>query len=256
MTHDPGTVHATRAASFTHGADVYARVRPGYPDAIVGWMLPDRAVDVVDLAAGTGKLTEALVARGLTVTAVEPAAAMRAELAARIPSVRVLEGTAERIPLPDACVDAVVVGTAWHWFDETAAGTEIARVLRPGGRLGIVRNDRDETVDWLTALGRILHDGDPLEPGFALRDFDPQPGAAFGPVEHTGVRWSDRLPRAWVRDLAATRSRVLSMDPADREALLDEVDALVAAHPDLAARDTVDIPYVARAARTDLLPAT
>lgn len=121
------------AASFTHAAGEYAAVRPGYPDEAVDLLLPPGARDVLDLAAGTGKLTAALVARGVRVVAVEPADGMREQLRASLPDVEVHAGTAEAIPLPDASVDVVTVAQAWHWFDEPAAAAEVARVLRPGG---------------------------------------------------------------------------------------------------------------------------
>src|SRR5438094_928298 len=130
---------ARRASSFGMHAAAYAEHRPDYPVAGIRWALAGAAHDVdavLDLAAGTGKLTEGLLALGLTVTAVEPDPDMRAELTRRLPGVSALDGTAERIPLPDSSVDAVLVGQAFHWFDVNTALTEIARVLRPGGVLG------------------------------------------------------------------------------------------------------------------------
>jgi SAM-dependent methyltransferase len=134
-------VHRAAAVGFARSAEAYERGRPGYPDAAVDCLvaaLPGTAV--VDLAAGTGKLTRALVARGLDVTAVEPVAQMRAAIA---PPARVLDGTAEAIPLPDARADAVTVAQAFHWFDAERALREIHRVLRPGGVLALIWNRRD-----------------------------------------------------------------------------------------------------------------
>jgi ubiquinone/menaquinone biosynthesis C-methylase UbiE len=127
-----------QARSFDRVAGAYRRARPSYPAAAVEWALeaaPGRRV--VDLAAGTGKLTEVLVAAGADVVAVEPLANMRAELERALPSVRALDGSAERIPLPGGSADAVLVGQAFHWFDGPAALAEIARVLVPGGALGL-----------------------------------------------------------------------------------------------------------------------
>lgn len=242
---DPSS-HGDRAASFEQGARQYAATRPSYPAAAVDWLLPDGARTVLDLAAGTGKLTELLVARGLDVVAVEPSDAMRAELAASVPDARALPGTAESIPLPDASVDAVLVAQAWHWFSP-AAPREVARVLRPGGRLGIVWNVRDARTSWVADFTEIIHRGDTLETSAR----DPEPGDAFTPTERLAVPWADRVPTASLRELAASRSYLLTLPAARREELLAAVDELVATHPDLAGRDVVDLPYVARCWRAD-----
>ncbi|WP_298462381.1 class I SAM-dependent methyltransferase [uncultured Cellulomonas sp.] len=125
-----------RATAFGRYARDDDRWRPGYPDAAVDWLLPPGAPRVADVGAGTGKLTGALVDRGLEVDAVEPDDAMLAVLRERWPGVRAHLAGADRLPLPDGAVDAVVVGTAWHWFPHDAAVAEVRRVLRPGGRLG------------------------------------------------------------------------------------------------------------------------
>jgi len=242
VTVDPDR-QAEHAASFTQNADAYAAVRPGYPDAAVDLLVPPGAHDVLDLAAGTGKLTEPLVARGLRVVAVEPAAGMREQLAARLPQVEVHDGTAERIPLPDASVDAVTVAQAWHWFDEPAAAAEVARVLRPGGTLGIVWNDRDEDVPWVGAYGALLHEV--AGPQLA-RGTHPTLGPAFTDVLRTDVRWDHVLTPDDLVRLAGTRSYALVLPADERAALLDRVRTLVTTHPDLAGRDQVPVPYTTR----------
>jgi len=235
--------HAAHAASFTHHADEYAAVRPGYPAAAVDLLVPAGAVDALDLAAGTGKLTESLVARGLHVVAVEPADGMREQLVARLPQVDVHAGTAERIPLPDASVDVVTVAQAWHWFDEPAAAAEVARVLRPGGTLGIVWNDRDEDVPWVGAYGALLHEA--AGPQLA-RGTHPTLGPAFTEVVRTDVRWDHVVtPEDLVR-LAGTRSYAIVLPPDERAALLDRVRTLVTTHPDVAGLDRVPVPYTTR----------
>ncbi|GMA25356.1 putative methyltransferase [Luteimicrobium album] len=254
MTDDERSQRAARAASFEQGAAGYARARPGYPAAAVDWLLDGvgaapAPARVLDLAAGTGLLTERLVARGLDVVAVDASPAMLAELTARLPTVEAHVGTAESVPLDDGSVDAVLVATAWHWFDEAVAGREIARVLRPGGRLGIVRNDRDTSVDWVAAFGDLLHRGDSLQR--PEESFDPHPGAAFGPVERAVFPWTDTIAPSGLRALAGTRSHLLTVPDVEREAILDEVDRLAATHPDLAGREAVALPYVARCVRTD-----
>ena len=243
--------HADRAASFDRDAAVYAQVRPAYPREALEWLLPAGARHVLDLAAGTGKLTAGIVdvlGAEAEVVAVDPSAPMLAELSARLPGVTTHRGTAESIPLADASVDAVLVGQAWHWFDAEAAAAEIARVLRPGGTLGVAWNDRDADEDWVARFGAILHRGDRLEPAAGNNPL-PELGAAFTAVETSTVRWADRVPAAALRALAGTRSYLLTLPDDERADRLAEVDALVAAHPRLAGRTEIDLPYVTRAYR-------
>jgi SAM-dependent methyltransferase len=145
-------------------ADVYERGRPDYPaaaiDAIVERLELRPGRTVLDLAAGTGKLTRLLVPSGANVLAVEPVPEMRAELERQVRGVAVLGGTAERIPLTDAYVDAVTVGQAFHWFDADAALREIHRVLQPGGGVALIWNARDERDPLQAALSEVI---DPLE---------------------------------------------------------------------------------------------
>lgn len=124
-----------QAASFAGVADVYERSRPGYPEAAVAWLAGSTPGDVVDLGAGTGKLTRSLVALGHRVTAVEPLEEMLAQLRTSVPAARALTGGAEAMPLPDASIDVVTCAQAFHWFDHDRALAEIARVLRPGGHV-------------------------------------------------------------------------------------------------------------------------
>jgi SAM-dependent methyltransferase len=146
-----------QAASFDRAAEVYERARPEYPAEAVEWMLPADAHTVLDLGAGTGKLTRALVARGLEVFAVDPSPKMLDQLRTALPGATVSVGTAEDIPLADTSVDAVVVGQAWHWVDQDAALPSVARVLRPGGTLGLIWNLRDERVAWVERLTAVMH---------------------------------------------------------------------------------------------------
>ena len=154
-------MHPTAAAGFGTSADAYERGRPSYPDAAVAHLAVELglgpAVRVVDLAAGTGKLTRLLAQGGAEVVAVEPVAAMRKALARSLPGVDVLEGTAESIRLPSGSVDAVTVAQAFHWFDAPRALAELGRVLRPSGTLLLVWNDRDERVPWVEEYSAIVH---------------------------------------------------------------------------------------------------
>jgi SAM-dependent methyltransferase len=145
-----------QASSFAAEADAYERGRPGYPAEAISWTLGPAERLVLDLGAGTGKLSRALTAAGHRVIAVEPLAPMRAQLVAAAPGADVRDGSAEAIRLPDAAVDAAVAGQAYHWFDPEPAHREIARVLRPGGVFAAIWNIRDASVPWVAELSRLL----------------------------------------------------------------------------------------------------
>jgi SAM-dependent methyltransferase len=239
---------SVQATSFGSVAAVYERGRPPYPPAALDWLLPPGARRVLDLGAGTGKLTRLLTERGLDVVAVEPSEGMRAELARVLPEVRALEGTAERIPLADGAVDAVLAAQAWHWVDPARAVPEVARVLAPGGTLGLVWNIRDERVDWVGRLGRLLHQsGDQYD-----ESVRPTVGPPFAPVERLDVEWTYHLRPPVLLDMVASRSYIITLPPAGQAAVLDQVQQLLDAHPDLANRDDIAMPYVTRCSRARL----
>lgn len=154
-------VHAAASAGFGRAGEDYERGRPDYPNAARKHLTTTLGLrpgsTVLDLAAGTGKLTRALIGTGADVIAVEPVDGMRARLIATTPGVRVLAGTAERIPLDDGSVGAVTVAQAFHWFDARAAAAEIHRVLRPQGRLAVIWNAWDTSVPWIAAVQDVVH---------------------------------------------------------------------------------------------------
>ena len=142
--------------AFADVADAYERARPVYPEDAVRWLAGDDTRDVVDLGAGTGKLTRALVAFGHRVTAVEPLPEMLEQILTSAPGAFALLGSAEIIPLPDASADVVTCAQSFHWFEHAVALPEIARVLRPGGRLALVWNSRDDRDPWMSRLSAII----------------------------------------------------------------------------------------------------
>ena len=144
------------ARSFGPVADAYDRGRPTYPADAVAWLVGRQRATVLELGAGTGKLTAQLVAQGHDVLATDPDDAMLDVLRERVPQARVSNTSAEEIPLGDRSVDVVVAAQAFHWFDHERALPEIARVLRPGGHLALVWNQRDERIPWVRKLGRII----------------------------------------------------------------------------------------------------
>lgn len=233
--------------TFGETASTYAAVRPGYPEAALDWLLPGSSDRVLDLAAGTGKLTALLVRRGLDVVAVEPSPEMAGHLSAAVPGVDLRTGTAETIPLPDADVDAVLVGSAFHWFDQVAALAEIRRVLRPGGRLGLVRNIPNERVPWVAALGSLTGAHERRERRRPVPD-DP---AGFDAVLTADFSFALRVTRASLLQLLQTFSYYLVLDADGRERLLGAVGDLIDTHPDLVGLAEFPLPYVTRCWRAD-----
>ena len=246
---DPGDArvpHAVRALSFGERAELYDRFRPSYPSSAVVPVLGG-AREVADVGAGTGKLTAVLVAEGLTVTAVEPDPGMRAELARRQPGVRVLAGSGEALPLPDASVDAVTYAQAWHWVEPAAGLREAARVLRPGGVLVLVWNTDGSGVDWLDRVNDLYGGGRAATADLPFPDATAAAAAGLDPAEHVEVPWDQPFRPADLPDLALTWSAVATLPLTERERVLGELRELAATHPDLAGRDTVGYPHVCHA---------
>lgn len=235
-----------RSLSFGSEAAAYERGRPSYPPEAIDWLLPPGARDVLDLGAGTGKLTTRLVERGLDVVAVDPIAEMLELLSSALPDTPALLGTAEQIPLPDNSVDAVLVAQAWHWFDPEQAVAEVARVLRPGGRLGLVWNTRDERSGWVKDLGRIIgHEDDPFSEKVTLP-------APFTDVERHHVEWTSYLTPQALIDLVASRSYCITSPTEVRTRTLDQVRELLATHPALVNSTGLALPYITVCIRATL----
>jgi SAM-dependent methyltransferase len=227
-----------RASSFGEVADAYERARPGYPDEAVRWLAGSEPRDVVDLGAGTGKLARALVALGHRVTAVEPLAEMRAWIGRTADGARVLEGSAEAIPLRDASADVVACAQAFHWFDHALALPEIVRVLRPGGRLALVWNTRDDRVPWVARLSEAIG-SETVE----SRDGEAPIAASglFEAVERATFRFSQRLDRAGLLELVLSRSYCATRTREERRPVLDAAGRIFDEH---AVAGAIELPYL------------
>ena len=245
----------THGSSFGTAAAAYAEYRPGYAEAAVRWALEPAGTRepprVLDLAAGTGKLTATLVRLGAEVTAVEPDPAMLAELRRELGSVRSLPGTAEDIPLPGASVDAVLVGQAMHWFDLDRAIPEIARVLTPGGVLAALWNVDDDRTGWVARLAEISKG----KSNVTLRRWRDSAGQArqerlaatgSGLFETPELGEFENGQRRTVDSLVATiatHSNLLVLTEPDRARLLAQVREFLYAQPETATGEFV-LPMV------------
>ncbi|KAA0024592.1 class I SAM-dependent methyltransferase [Antrihabitans cavernicola] len=234
------------ATSFGRETDNYNRGRPSYPQAAVDWLVPATATTIADVGAGTGKLTASMLQPDRDVIAVDPDTEMLASLAKQYPTVRTLHGTGEQIPLPDASVDAVVFGQAWHWVDPDAASREVARVLKPGGTLGLIWNIRDESVPWVHRLTEIMH-GSAAE--ILIAEGGPTVSAPFESVEENRVEWQRQMTADDIVAMAASRSYVITAEEQDRERILAEIADLLANDPDVTGQSPIVMPYVTHSYR-------
>ncbi|MFG2891141.1 class I SAM-dependent methyltransferase [Streptomyces sp. NPDC048248] len=232
------------SSSFGAAAAAYAEHRPDYAQAAVRWALePAPGPRVLDLGAGTGKLTATLVALGAEVIAVEPDPAMLTELRRALPTVRALTGSAEAIPLPDGSVDAVLAGNAMHWFDMAAAGPEIARVLAPGGILAGLWNVMDDRVEWVAGLARISGSAaiGPCDTPTSWRAetadmhlSKTDVAARFGsPKQAEFPHGQDRTADSLLATIA-TRAGMLVMPEQERETVLGRIRAFLGSRPETA----------------------
>jgi SAM-dependent methyltransferase len=271
-------VRRSRSRSFGATADVHERSRPEYPVEAARWLLAEhlppgpvdispahasyaatgvhdttpldgsidtkrlRPATVVELAAGTGKLTRSLVDEGHDVIAVEPAAPMLDRLVRAVPRAIPVRAVAERIPLADSCADAVVVAQAFHWFDTDVTLAEVARVLRPGGTLGLIWNHRDESVPWVRQLSKLLASAERAQSRHAEELVEKlEWSRLFEPPEYAGFRLWQKFDREGLIQLVASRPYVATLSPAERNEVLFHVGQLF----DMTARqpDGLVMPY-------------
>jgi len=261
--------------SFGAIADDYDRLRPGPPDAAVDWLLPLNCEVAVDLGAGTGLLTRQLARRVTRVVAIEPDDRMGAVLRARSPGVEVIPGKAEDIPLPDASADGVFVSSAWHWMDPDLAVPEIGRVLRDGGRFGVIWAGRDHQAGWLREIGGLRDPVSADPAGQGGTDAHGQGGTGahgqggdrrrsrhhdvtlpvtglFTNMETTSFGFTRAMTISGIIDMLATYSGFITASPEDRAAALDRARTALTQRFDGASE--IDVPMRAscwRADRTD-----
>jgi SAM-dependent methyltransferase len=242
-----------RARSFGSVAAQYAVLRPAYPSDLVPFLVDGdvsggSGCRVLDLGAGTGLLTELLVAAGHEVMAVDPSVAMLEQLTSRLPGVTTAVGHAESLPLPDATVDVVAAAQAAHWFDPAPAAAEISRVLRPGGTVGLVWSLRDDRAPWVAALSAILaaENVERFRPRTVADAFARELDADLTDTESV---FAQRATPDEVVAGFATRSYAAAMTEERRAAFLGEIRELIATHPDTRGREVVELPHVVSAFR-------
>ena len=242
-------VHEVAAAGFSDSAD-YEAARPSYPPEVVAWLVDNLRIRpgrrVVDLAAGTGKLTRLLAPAGADLVAAEPVGGMRTTFRSVIPEVPIISTTAEQLAFRDASLDAVTVAQAFHWFDHDRAIAELRRTVRSGGRVGLVWNARDRSVDWVDQVWGIM---DRVEKRAPWRDhenwrdsaFRAMPG--FGPLHSAEFRHEQAItPEAMVKRVASV-SHVAVLPENERAAVLDEVRVVLTTHADARGRTELAVPY-------------
>ena len=247
---DPFRETHPHVRGFDRVAEMYERARPGYPPAAVRFLAGrldlHRGRTVVDLGCGTGKFTRALLPTGAAIVAVDPTPGMRAVFERVLPSVAVLPGTAERIPAPDGIADAVVAAQAFHWFRGRRALREIARVLRPGGRLGLVWNTRDDRHEiWrrISDLRESVRRGGAPAGENRWRSWFRGGGGPFGPVGERRFRHFQRLRPEQIVERVLSVSAVAVLPPSARRSVARRVRAIVRESGRRLADGTVPLPY-------------
>lgn len=244
------SVHEAASGGFGSTADFYERRRPDYPEQAIDRLVQEleigRACTVLDLGAGTGKLTRQLAALGPRIVAVEPVEAMRRAFAVAVPNVPVAAGVAEALPVRTGGFDAVVCAQAFHWFDGERALPEIHRALKPHGRFGLLWNLRDESVDWVRHLGEILEPYQARVPQETTGDWR----RAFSSTDWFGTLNRLRFPHTQPLDAEglveryASASYLAVLEDAERTDVLERIRRLAQVHPDLVGRPSFDLPYI------------
>jgi SAM-dependent methyltransferase len=261
-----------RSGSFGEVASTYERFRPGPPPAAIAWMLPDSATTVVDLGAGTGAMTRDLVGKVDRVFAIEPDDRMREILASKLPEVTALSGTGESIPLATSSVDAVLAATSWHWMEADRALQETARVLVPGGTLGVVWAGPDPDGPFISQAQAALSgmsagdaesatssNGD-LDLGRVVMDTENRietvlqipEDSLFAQPERQVLTWEVALTADELMGLLGTFSWIITMAEDRRAHVFSEARRLLRDSLGISGDVTVDVQYRSEAWRTRL----
>lgn len=247
------TIHEKASIGFDRAGDSYERGRPEYPQEAVDFLVKTlqifpRSV-VIDLGAGTGKFTKLLLPSGAAILAVEPVEGMRKKFQSLYPQLKVLNGSAEDIPVEEKSVDTIIAAQAFHWFNGPKALQEMHRVLNPNGKLGLIWNARDESLDWVAQLTKII---DPHEGGapryksmnwkraFDATDF-------FSNLEHQSFNYTQVGTIDTIVDRIGSISFISALPEQQRSLVLDQVRDLVVTHPETRGKSEIKLPY-----RTDV----
>jgi SAM-dependent methyltransferase len=243
-------IHESAATGFARGSDAYERGRPSFAPEVVEHLR--RELDLrpgrrlLELGAGTGKLTRLLAPLGSEILVVEPVEEMLARLQEHVPQAERVGGVAEAVALPDGSVDAIVAAQAFHWFDAPVALREMHRVLRPDGRVGLVWNRRDEAVGWVGKVGELIERHRAGTPGYAhgrwREPFDDT--TLFSPLELHRFPYVQELTREAACDRVESISFIAALPDAERAAVRAEVLALLDADPATQGRELLELPYV------------
>jgi SAM-dependent methyltransferase len=242
-------VHRVALKGFGDAAQTYARGRPDYPQELLGWLRRDIGLGpkttAIDLGAGTGKFTRMLAQTGAKVIAVEPVDAMRAELAAAMPDVHAIAGTAQTMNVPDCSSDAILCAQAFHWFADDAAMVEIHRVLKPDGRLGLVWNVRDESAEWVAAITDIIKPYEGNSPRYQKGEWRrPFAGGLFSPLEESRYPYIHvGPPQRVILDRFLSVSFIAVLPDDEKLQVADRLSRLITSHPQLKGRDSIAFPY-------------
>lgn len=248
----PDDIHEVAASGFQRAPDAYDRGRPEYPMDAVEHLVRELRIGnascVLELGAGTGKFTKllaSLVPTGVKVIAIEPVDGMRDKFASLLPAVEVLAGTAERIPLAADSVDAVVVAQAFQWFDGRAALQEIHRVLKPEGRLGLIWNIVDDSLDWVAKMEGLIRQREKNHPTYKSGEWRKafEQTELFTPLQVWHSRYTQVGEHETLVNRAASLSFIAAMPEAERRSLLEEVRQLLSTHPQTKGRNTIELSY-------------